>query len=245
MLPKISFFTQLRFVLHHTSNYKSLNMGKKAIILGATGLVGNELLQLLLKNDSFSKIKLFSRNSCGIKDPKIEEHLINLFKLEDYKKAFTADVVFCCVGTTKAKTPNKSLYKSIDYGIPVSAASIAKENAINNFIVISSLGADVNSSAFYTKTKGHMEAAVLKLNIEKTYILRPSLLGGKRKEWRLGEYIGKLLMTLINPFLLGGLKKYRMIAPKIVASCMVFLAERGFHKKVILSNEIEEITHFI
>lgn len=220
-------------------------MGKTVIILGSTGLVGSELLQLLLKDNSFSKIKLFSRTTCGIIHEKIEEYLIDLFKLDDYKNQFKGDVVFCCVGTTKAKTPNKSLYKSIDYGIPVSAANLAKENNINNYIVISSLGAHINSSTFYVKTKGHMEAAILKFNIEKTYILRPSLLGGQRKEWRLGEYLGKLLMAIINPLLFGTLKKYRMIHPKTIASCMIFLTEHGFHKKVILSDEIEDITHFI
>jgi len=216
-------------------------MSKTAIILGGTGLIGNELLHLLIKNDSFSKIKLFSRKTCGITHAKIEEHLLDLFELDAYKTEFTGDVVFCCIGTTKAKTPDKLVYKSIDYGIPVLAASLAKSNNIRNYMVISSIGANANSNTFYTKIKGEMEADVLKLNIEETYILRPSLIGGKREEWRLGEYLGKLLMAFVSPLLFGNLKKYRMIHPKTIAICMIFLAENNLHKNIIMSNEIQDI----
>ena len=108
---------------------------KTAIILGATGLTGSLLLEKLLKDPSFEKIKLFSRSSFGKKSPKIEEHLIDMLQLENYSEDFKADVVFCCIGTTKAKTPDKEIYKKIDYGIPVTAAKLAKENNIKTFIV--------------------------------------------------------------------------------------------------------------
>ncbi len=137
-------------------------MKKSAIILGATGLTGNLLLKKLLKDPSFEKIKLFSRSSSEINSPKIEEHLIDMFQLESHSEAFTADVVFCCIGTTKAKTPDNETYKKIDYGIPVSAAKLAKKNSIKTFIVISAMGADADSSIFYNKTKGEMQRDVLK-----------------------------------------------------------------------------------
>ncbi|HET8802964.1 MAG TPA: NAD(P)H-binding protein, partial [Aequorivita sp.] len=119
-------------------------MKKTAIILGATGLTGSILLEKLLQDASFLKIKLFSRSSVEKSSPKIEEHLIDMFQLENHSEAFTADVVFCCIGTTKAKTPDKETYKKIDYGIPVTAAKLAKQNGIETFIVISAMGADEN-----------------------------------------------------------------------------------------------------
>ena len=101
---------------------------KTAILLGATGLTGNLLLQQLLKDDDFQKIILFSRSSVKLQHSKLEEHLIDLFQLENYKDQFHADVVFCCVGTTQKKTPDKETYRKVDFGIPVTAAKLAKQN---------------------------------------------------------------------------------------------------------------------
>ena len=100
---------------------------KTAIILGATGLTGSLLLQMLLKDNRYKKIKLFSRKTVVIKNEKLQEHLIDLLKLSDHAGNFLADEVFCCIGTTKAKTPDKDLYKKIDYGIPVCAAELCKK----------------------------------------------------------------------------------------------------------------------
>ena len=97
---------------------------KTAILLGATGLTGGILLQKLLKDPTYGKVILFSRSPVAVKDEKIEEHLIDLFKLEEYGELFNGDVVFCCIGTTKSKTPNEETYRKIDYGIPVAAAKV-------------------------------------------------------------------------------------------------------------------------
>ncbi|AFL80582.1 semialdehyde dehydrogenase family protein [Aequorivita sublithincola DSM 14238] len=213
-------------------------MKKTAIILGATGLTGSILLEMLLEDSSFEKIKLFSRSSAENKSPKIEEHLIDMFQLEDYSEAFKADVVFCCIGTTKSKTPNKETYKKIDYGIPVTAAKLAKQNGISTFIVISALGADENSSVFYNKTKGEMQRDVLKQHIENTYILQPSLIVGDRGESRLGEKVATLFMKTFG-FLIP--KKYKMIKAETIAEAMVVLAKQGFPKQQITSDEIKQI----
>ncbi len=107
---------------------------KTAIILGATGLTGSLLLQMLLKDNRYKKIKLFSRKTTGIKNEKLQEHLLDLLKLSDHVSDFVADEVFCCIGTTKAKTPDKGLYKKIDYGIPVGAAELCKKNKIKHLL---------------------------------------------------------------------------------------------------------------
>lgn len=216
-------------------------MGKIAIILGATGLTGTILLDKLLADTRYERIKLFSRKTIGISHPKIEEHLINVLQLESYSNHFHGDEVFCCIGTTNAKTPDKGLYRSIDYGIPVTAAKLCEQNHIDTFIVISALGADSKSNIFYNRTKGEMEETVLNFKIPKVHILQPSLIGGKRKEKRNGEYFFKLLMKLINPLLIGSLKKYRSIHPKKIVYSMIWLANNFSEKQRIVSSEIEEI----
>lgn len=216
-------------------------MGKTAIILGATGLTGGLLLEQLLNDNRYDKIKLFSRSASLIKHPKIEEHLVALFELKSHQENFTADVVFCCIGTTKAKTPDQETYLNIDYGIPVSAAEIAKENGIKTFIAISALGADKNSKVFYNRTKGRMEQAVLAEQITHTYLLQPSLIGGSRDEKRLGEKLAKIAMTLLNPFLMGSLAKYKSIEPETIAKCMVFLDNNSYPSNRVVSNEISQI----
>ncbi|WP_439131829.1 NAD(P)H-binding protein [Polaribacter sp.] len=220
-------------------------MSKTAIILGATGLTGGILLQKLIRDNRYSKIKLFSRNSVHISSDKIEEHLIDVLQLENHSKDFIADEVFCCIGTTAAKTKDKKLYKSIDYGIPVSAAKIAKQHKIDTFVVMSSMGADANSTIFYNKTKGEMERDVLQQNIKNTYILRPSLIGGNREENRLGERIGKVVMRFLNPFMIGNLKKYKMIHPEKIATCMQVLANTTNEQVILSSDEIVEISKTI
>ena len=216
-------------------------MGKSTIILGATGLTGQLVLQQLLKDSRYDKIILFSRSSVNTKNDKVVEYLADLIKLEDYKANFTADEVFCCIGTTAAKTPDRNLYKKIDYGIPVTAAKLAKANGIKTFMVISAMGANIESGVFYNRTKGEMERDVLQQGIERTYVLRPSLIGGDRNEKRLGEYIEKQLFKLLNPLMLGSLKKYRSIHPEKIAKAMVWLANNDYYKKIIESDEIHEI----
>ena len=215
-------------------------MSKTAIILGATGLTGGILLDKLLSDSAFSKIKLFSRSSVGKQHPKIEEHIINLFKLKDHEQKFMADVVFCCIGTTKARTPDKEKYKKIDYGIPVNAAKLCKKNGIDTFIVMSSMGADPESSTFYNKVKGEMEREVLKQGIKNTFILQPSLLGGKRSEKRMGERIAQFLMRAFG-FLLPN--KYKIIEPEIIALAMRRLAKKGHDEEVITSDKIKDIAN--
>jgi len=211
---------------------------KSAIVLGATGLTGNLLLQLLLKDDRYGKIKLFSRSSSGIVNPKIEEYLGDVVRLEAFKNDFEADEVFCCIGTTKAKTRDKELYKRIDFGIPTKAAELCKENGINTIVIISAMGANSKSNIFYNRTKGEMEDAVVKLKIPKTHILQPSLIGGKREEKRIGEWIFKQLMKVANLVMAGPLKKYKSIHPKDIAKTMVWLANSEYRRVTIPSDVI-------
>ena len=217
-------------------------MAKSAIVLGATGLTGNILLKMLLDDERYDRIKVFGRNCTNIKNPKLEEYIIDLFELEHYASKFKADEVYCCIGTTKSKTSNKEIYMKIDYGIPVAAAKLCKANGIETFIVISALGAKQKSKIFYNRIKGKMEAAVLEELIPNTYILQPSLITGKREEFRFGEYFMGLVMTIFRPILrLGELKRYQPIHPETIAKCMVWLANNTYDSERIKSKKIQEL----
>ncbi|MBN4083047.1 NAD(P)H-binding protein [bacterium AH-315-A23] len=217
-------------------------MGKTAIILGASGLTGGLVLKKLLDDDRYETIKLFSRKSIGITNSKISENIGNLLELEKFKDDFTADEVFCCIGTTAKKTTDKAAYKNIDYGIPAKAAKLAKENKIKTFIVVSALGANVKSNVFYNRTKGEMEKAILKQHIPNTFILQPSIIEGQRDEVRSFEKIGIKLFKLMKPILLGKLKKYRAIKAEYIAQAMIYLANtKTKQQQIISSNNIKEI----
>ncbi|WP_299522749.1 NAD(P)H-binding protein [uncultured Lutibacter sp.] len=218
-------------------------MKKTAIVLGATGLTGSLLLQLLIEDERYELIKLFSRKKITGLPSKVKQFIGNVIELETFKNDFTADEVFCCIGTTAKKTPNKELYKSIDYGIPVNAAKLAKANQINTFLVVSALGANAKSNIFYNKTKGEMERDVLQQNIGNTYILQPSIIGGNRNEIRIGEKIGLTLFKIIQPLFIGKLKKYKITEAKDIANTMVILANsKALTEKIITSDYIKEIS---
>ncbi len=214
---------------------------KSAILLGATGLTGGYLLKILLNDPNYNKVKVFSRSSVGFEHEKLEEHLIDLLKLEDHEDNFTADEVYCCIGTTKSQTPDKETYKKIDFGIPVTAAKLCRENKIDTFLVISSLGADANSSVFYNKVKGEMQHEVLEQGIAHTYIFQPSLIAGDREEDRFFENLAIKGMKVINNLLVGSLKKYRSIHPETIAKAMHKCAIGGYPKILIESDEIQKL----
>lgn len=214
---------------------------KTAIILGATGLTGGILLDKLLKDERYTRIQLFSRSSTGVKNDKIEEHLIDLFQLENYETDFKADEVYCCIGTTQAKTPNQETYRKIDHGIPVTAAKLSKKNSISKFLVVSALGADPGSKFFYNRTKGEMERDVLAEKISETYIFQPSLIGGEREEKRPFEAAWKKIMKVGDHFLVGPFKKYRSIDAEKIADAMIYVANHKYSATCIESKEIRDI----
>ncbi len=216
-------------------------MNKTAIILGATGLTGNILLNKVLGDNRYRNIKIFTRSPLRYENPRVTEILCDLLDVDSFKDNFYGDEVFCCIGTTVKKTPDKELYKKIDYGIPVSAAKLCKSNGIKTFVTMSSMGANANSSIFYNRTKGEMEQAVLEQKIENTYILRPSIISGNRNERRIGEKIGLILMKVLNPLFVGPLRKYRVVDAEIIANAMIELANNKIDKQIIESDQIQDI----
>ena len=216
-------------------------MKKTAIILGASGLTGGFVLQKLIEDERYDTIKLFSRSKIEGLPDKVQQFIGDLLELNQFKTDFTADDVFCCIGTTAKKTPDKTLYKKIDFGIPVAAAKLSKENNISTFLVISAMGANKNSTVFYNKTKGEMENSVLKQQIKNTYVLRPSLIGGDRQETRLLEKIGLVIFKVIQPLFIGKLKKYKIVNAETIAQAMIGLANTKYSEVIITSEHINKL----
>lgn len=202
-------------------------MHRTAIILGSTGLIGSHLLQMLLENDYYERIVTFVRKDSGVKHAKLVEYIINFDKPDLYRDLVKGNDVYCCLGTTIKKARTKENFEKIDAFYPAVFADIAAFNKVDQFLIVSSIGADVDSSNFYLRTKGRCEEAIRAAAIPSISIFRPSLLLGDRKESRLGERISQYVMPLLSPLMQGKLKKYRPIETSAVAKAMFGVAQQG------------------
>ena len=214
---------------------------KTALLFGATGLVGGHLLNQLISNNNYSKIKLFVRSTIKINNPKVEIIQTDFNNLENYEKDIKGDDCFLCIGTTKQNSPDKNEYRRVELEIPKKIAQIAKSNSVNSFIFVSSGYADPKSSGDYLKFKGEVEVELKSLNFPKLGIMRPSFLLGDRKEKRVGEKIGILIFKLLSPLFIGPLKKMKPIHSEIVAKAMLKICEQEHQQVVFESNEIVEL----
>ncbi|MGL2987777.1 oxidoreductase [Flavobacterium sp. RSSA_27] len=198
---------------------------KTALVIGSTGLIGSQLVDLLLESEHYQKVVIFVKRESGKSHPKLEQHSINFDAPETYQHLVKGDDLFCTIGTTIKKAGSQSAFRKVDYEYPIAFSNIAKTNNIKQFLIVSSLGANKDSNNFYLKTKGEMEAELAKANFETTVIVRPSLLLGQRSEFRLGEKIGAFFMKGFSFLLFGSLKKYRPIESSTVARALYFLAQ--------------------
>ncbi len=218
---------------------------KTALIFGSSGLVGSKLLELIINNNKYSRIKLFIRSEIYSSNSKIEIIKTDFNNLENYKESIIGDDCFFCIGTTRKNTPDKNEYIRIEYNLPLEVAKIAKKNLIKSFTYISSLGANPNAANLYLKNKGKTEEALKKLNFPKLSIIRPSILLGNRKENRIGEKIGIFIMKSFSPLFLGKMKKYKPIKVENVAKALINIAENDYQKITFESDSIMEISNLI
>jgi len=195
-------------------------MPNKAVVAGASGLIGSSLLDILLDAEQYNEVLVLVRKELPVQHKKLVQLVIDFDKLDEHKAAITGYALFCCLGTTKKKTPDLNEYRKIDHHYPLQLAQLAKQNGVRQYHLVSSLGANSNSSQFYLKTKGETEEAIKKIGIRSLNIYRPSFLTGDRNESRFGEGFMIGLMKLIDPLLGGSLKKYRSISAETVARAM-------------------------
>ena len=215
---------------------------KTALVFGSSGLIGEHLLNQLIKNENYNKIKIFVRSKPEINDPKIEIIKTDFNNLQNHKEDIKGDDCFFCIGTTKKNSPDKNEYRRVELHIPKEIAKIAKANSLNSFVFVSSGYADSKSSGDYLKYKGLVEEELKELNFPKLGVMRPSFLLGDRKEKRIGEKIGIFVFNLLSPLFLGPLKKMKPIHSEIVAKSMIKFANEDLQKNTFESNEIAELS---
>ena len=214
---------------------------KTALVFGSSGLIGGHLLNQLINDINYNKIKIFVRSEPENNDPKVEIIKTDFNNLENHKEDIKGDDCFFCIGATKQNSPDKNEYRRVELDVPKQIAQIAKSNSVNSFLFVSSGYADPKSSGDYLKFKGEVEEELKRLNFSKLGIMRPSFLLGDRKEKRVGEKIGIFVFKLLSPLFLGPLKKMKPIHSVTVAKAMISSANRNLEKNVFESNEIVEL----
>jgi len=198
---------------------------KTAIVIGATGLVGSQLVEQLQASPNYGSILLLNRRPSGFAQPKVLEKIIDFDALD--LTGVTGDDFFCALGTTLRKAGSQAAQRKVDYEYPLAIATRLRSQGVKRVVLVSSIGADANSSSFYLRTKGELERDLIGLRFEHTVIVRPSVLVGQRAEFRFGEVAVITLMKLFSPLMVGALRKYRSIAADKVARCMMAAANTG------------------
>ena len=215
---------------------------RKALILGATGLIGRELAKLLSQTDYYQKIYVLVRRETGLSGERIEEIMANFDDLEQSLKSIQADDVYNCLGTTMKKAGSKEEFRKIDFGYPIEIARIMKKKGSGTFLNVSALGAKKDSLIFYNRVKGELEAALQDTGFHSLVIFRPSLLLGERNEKRTGEDIARITYKTLDKIFIGPLKKYSGIKGQTVAHAMFEMAKRKPQGLTILeSDKIKEV----
>ncbi len=199
-------------------------MNKTALVLGSTGLVGSLLLEELLKDDIYKNIILIARRSCGIQDAKIQEIVTDFSNYDFMQQVIPVDTIFSCLGTTKKRTPNLAEYRKIEIEIPQTIAQrCLLKGRLNAIHIVSAIGANATSYNFYSKIKGEMEAAISALEIPRTFIYRPALiLGNRRNDNRFLEKMGAKLAPIMDSLLSKKMIKYHSIPAQDIARSMLY-----------------------
>jgi len=197
-----------------------LLLKNKAVLAGASGLIGSNLLQILLHGDYCDEVVILVRQMLAVEHIKLTQIQVDFDHLKDHAGSITGHAIFCCLGSTKKKTPDLAVYRKVDHDYPLALAQIALKNGVGQYHLVSALGANAGSSNFYTKMKGETENDIKSIGLPCLHIYRPALLTGERTEFRLAERIFTPIMKLIDPLLIGHLKKYRSIPAAAVASAM-------------------------
>lgn len=211
---------------------------KTAIIAGATGLIGNQLLEKLLENSHYNKVIALVRKEIPMNSPKLIQLIVDFNNLNLEDPNLKADDVFCCLGTTINKAGSQEEFYKVDFQYCLNLAIETHKNGASNFYLVSAFGANAKSKVFYNSVKGKIEDAIKTVGFNSFFIFQPSLLLGNRTEFRLGEKIMQVILKPLSKLMIGSMKKYAAIESNQVAKAMYWIAisnnKTGTH---IISNE--------
>jgi uncharacterized protein YbjT (DUF2867 family) len=208
----------------------------KALVVGATGLVGNICLNLLLADSFYNEVEVWVRKTTGLENEKLSEKIVDFSQIENMTSS-CADHIYCCLGTTIKKAGSQAGFRKVDHDYVVELGRFAEKYSASKIIVVSSIGAKIDSSNFYLRTKGEMEKDLNQLQIPAIYILQPSFILGERNEFRFGEKIGQYLIIALGFLLTGKKRKYRGIKAITIAKAMISLAKTGELKKLTFESD--------
>jgi uncharacterized protein YbjT (DUF2867 family) len=212
---------------------------KTALIAGSTGLIGKQLLQLLLDDAHYTLVKAISRKPLAISHPKLQNIVADLSTLSEQYDQLKADDVFCCLGTTIKQAGSKEAFRKVDYEYPLELAKLCKNQGASQYLIITALGSDAHSKIFYNQVKGQVEAAIDQVGFQSYHIFRPSLLLGERTENRPGEGAATAVYTALG-FLIP--LKYKAIDSGKVAKGMLHFAKQNLSGRFI--HESKELQQF-
>lgn len=214
-------------------------MKKTALVIGSTGLVGKKLVKQLCSDADYSAIYALVRSKSAFIDDKLTEIIVNFDQLENTIGLPEINHIYCCLGTTIKKAGTHNNFKKVDYEYILSTSKLGLSRGATKMLVVSALGANSKSTIFYNRVKGEMEEALMSLNFESVHIFRPSMLGGHRNEFRLGEKIGSFFLKLFGWMLIGKAKRYKIIEDYKVAKAMIKASKDT--KKGVIIIESEEM----
>lgn len=190
----------------------------KALLIGATGATGTDLLEKLLNDTTFDEVTVFVRKPIAVTKDKLKVHVVNFDQPEEWKHLVKGDVAFSCLGTTLKAAGSKEAQRKVDYDYQYNFAKAAKENNVAHFILVSSYGANSKSSIFYSRIKGELEEAVQVLQFQKTTIFNPGMLQRKNTD-RSGEVVMEKILRFMNT--IGLFRKHRSLSTEILAQAMI------------------------
>ncbi|WP_312900806.1 NAD(P)H-binding protein [Chryseobacterium taichungense] len=190
----------------------------KALVIGATGATGKDLVNQLLQDKDFEEVSIFVRKPVDIQNEKLKVHVVNFDNPEEWKSKVKGDVVFSCLGTTLKEAGSKEAQKKVDFDYQYEFAKAAKENNVDDYILVSAYGANPKSKIFYSKMKGELEEAVKKLHFEKITIFKPGMLERKDSD-RTGEVLGSRIIKFANK--LGLLESQKPLPTDVLAKAMI------------------------
>ena len=202
-------------------------MSRTALIAGATGLVGSHVLDDVLEDDTWSHVVTVGRRTTALTHDKLEQRILDLGAVEAVADLPHADDVFCCLGTTIRQAGSQEAFRRVDHDYVASLARAGRRLGANQFLLVSAIGADPESSVFYSRVKGETEIDVRKVPYRAIQIFRPSLLLGERSAFRLGERVAMIAAPVLSLALLGPLRRYKPIHAHTVARAMVRVAREA------------------